>query len=78
MSLDNFCQRLSARLQLASEHFGGKNSEIKRAVTVHAVVIFFSIPRLEWTGEGPLFELDSDKTREPNCGHYSSYPLGHY
>ena len=31
---------------------------------MQAVVIFFSVPRLEWLGEGPLFELDSNKS----CG----------
>ena len=49
-----------SRLKLASEHFGGKNSEIKRAAIVQAVVIIFSVPGLECRGEGPLFELDSN------------------
>ena len=68
---------LWARLKLTSWHFGGKNNEIKRAATVQAVAIF-SVPRLEWSGEWPLFELDSNKRWGPKCGHYSSYPLGYY
>ena len=67
MSLDNFCL----------EHFGGKNSEIKRGAIVQAVVIL-SIPRLEWPGEGPLFELNSNERWGLKCGYYTSYPLGHY
>ena len=52
----------------------GKNSEIKRATVVQAVVMFFSVPRLEWCGEGSLFELDWNKRWEPKFGHYLSYP----
>ena len=70
VSLDNFFKHFSW-------HFVGKNSEIKMAEMVQAVVIFFSIPRSEWPGMGPLFESDSNKQRGPRCGHYSSYPLGH-
>ena len=52
VSLRQFLLTLSARLKLASEHFGGKNREINGAAVVHAVVIF-RVPRLEWPGERP-------------------------
>ena len=42
---------------------------------MQAVVIFFSVPRLEWPGDGPLFELDLNKHWGPKCGHYSVGPL---
>ena len=34
--------------------------------------------RLEWPREGPLFELDLNKRRDPKRGHYSNQLLGHY
>ena len=34
--------------------------------------------RLEWPGEGPLFESDSNKRQGPKRGHYLSHRLGHY
>ena len=40
--------------------FRRKNTEIKRAAIVQAVVIF-SIPKMEWPKEGSLFEWDSNK-----------------
>ena len=49
----NILSSLKARLKLASEHFGGKNREINRAVIVQAVATFFRVPRLEWPGERP-------------------------
>ena len=33
-----------------------------------------SDPRLEWPGEGPIFELDSNKCQEPKCGHCCCHP----
>ena len=75
--LSIFLLILWARLKLASQHFGGKNSEIKRAAIVEAVVIF-TISRLEWPGEGLLFELDLKKRWGPKCSYYSSCPLCHY
>ena len=39
-----------------------------------------SDPRLEWSGDGPLFELDLNKCfrGRGECGHFSSHLLGHY
>ena len=71
MSSDNFGNTLSS-LKVRLIAFWRENTEIKRAATVQAVVIFFSIPRLEWPGDGPLFETDLNKRRGPKCGHYSS------
>ena len=34
--------------------------------------------RLEWPGEGPLFELDLNKCQGQKCGHCSSHCQGHY
>ena len=36
--------------------FWRRNSEIKRAAIVKAVVIIFNVPRLQWPAEGPLFK----------------------
>ena len=47
---------------------------MNRGVIVEALVIFFNIPRFEWSGEGPLFELDSNKSRGPKCHLFQIIP----
>ena len=43
------------------------NSEIKKVATVQAVVIFFSVSRLECPGEGPLLNWTRIKARGKNA-----------
>ena len=51
--------------------FWRDNHDIKRAIAM----VTFSVPRLEWPGEGNYLNLTRINTGSLKCGHSSSYPL---
>ena len=74
-----FLLHMEIMLGMKIPNFGWKNSEIKRAAIVQAVVISSSVLQ-DWNGLGRGRYSNWTQTNggEPQCGHYSSYPLRHY